>query len=140
MSVWGLPTPAAAGVITSLIILHQDIIKNLSSSYTFLSRIENNIIIAVLPFVTLAVSVLMVSRIRYPHIINQYLRGRKPFAHFIRAIVFIVIIIFSFEVALVLVFCTFALSGVIKWFYYRFIVHKTDQGQAEEPPIITISH
>jgi CDP-diacylglycerol--serine O-phosphatidyltransferase len=141
MSFWGLPTPAAAGVIASLVILNQDIIKNLSgSSYSVLSHMEYNIILVALPFITLGVSILMVSRIRYPHIVNQYLKGRKPFAQFIKAIVFITIIIISMEVALVLIFCGFALSGVTKWFYYRFIIHKTDLGQAEEPPVITISH
>jgi CDP-diacylglycerol--serine O-phosphatidyltransferase len=140
MSFSGLPTPAAAGVITSLIILNQDIVKNFGGGDSTLAQIQYNIIIAALPFVTLAVSVLMVSRIRYPHILNQYLRGRKPFAYFIRAIAFIVIIIFSFEVALVLVSCSFAASGFFKWFYYRFITHKNPDGRPEEPPVITISH
>jgi CDP-diacylglycerol--serine O-phosphatidyltransferase len=140
MSFWGLPTPAAAGVITSLIILNQDIVKKINEAYTFFSYMGHNILIAALPFVTLGVSVLMVSRIRYPHILNQYLRGRKPFAYLIRAIAFIVIIMFSFEVALVLVFCSFALSGFLKWFYYRFIIHRQVAGEAEEPPVLTISH
>jgi len=136
----GLPSPAAAGVIASLILLNQDIVKNFGSDTAARAQIEYNIIIAVLPFVTIAAAVLMVSRIRYPHILNQYLRGRKPFAHFIRAIAFIVIIIFSLEVALVLVFCSFAASGVLKWFYYRFIIHKAAPSQTDEPPVITISH
>ncbi len=136
----GLPTPAAAGVIASLILLNQDIVKNFGTDTAARAQIEYNIIIAILPFVTIAIGALMVSRIRYPHILNQYLRGRKPFAHFIRAIAFIVIIIFSLEVALVLVFCSFAASGVLKWFYYRFIVHKAAPGQTDESPVITISH
>jgi len=140
MSFSGLPTPAAAGVIASLILLNQDIVKNFGIGNTAFAQIQDSTIIFALPFVTLAVSVLMVSRIRYPHILNQYLRGRKPFAHFIRAIAFIVIIIFSLEVALVLVFCGFAASGVSKWFYYRFITHKTPDGRPDEPPVITISH
>jgi CDP-diacylglycerol--serine O-phosphatidyltransferase len=140
MSFWGLPTPAAAGVLTSLIILNQDIVKKINESQTFFSYMGHNIIIGTLPFVALGVSVLMVSRIRYSHILNQYLRGRKPFAYLIRAIAFIVIIMFSFEVALVLVFCSFALSGFLKWFYYRVIVHKNIGGEAEESPLLTISN
>ncbi len=140
MSFWGLPTPAAAGVITSLVILNQDIIANLNINYTFFSHIENNIIIAALPFVTLVVSILMVSRVRYSHVLNQYLRGRKPFAYLIWAIAFIVIVIISFEVALVLVFWSFALSGLLRWFYCRYITHKSADGETEEPPLITISH
>jgi len=63
MSFVGLPTPAAAGVIVSLVILHQDTLSGL------------NVIIYALPFLALGVAVLMVSRIRYPHILNQYLKG-----------------------------------------------------------------
>jgi len=140
MSFWGLPTPAAAGVIASLIVLNQDIVKKLDGTQTFFSYMGHNIIIAALPFVALGVSVLMVSRIPYPHILNQYLHGRKPFAYLIRAIAFLVIIIFSFEVALVLVFCSFAASGLVKWFYYRVIARKGAAGQAQEPPVITVSH
>jgi len=140
MSFWGLPSPAAAGVITSLIILNQDIVKKIDGTQPFFSYMGHNIIIAALPFVTLAVAVLMVSRIRYPHILNQYLHGRKPFAYLIRAIAFLVIIIISREVALVLVFCGFAISGFTKWFYYRVIAHKQTPGEAEEPPVLTISH
>jgi len=66
MSFVGLPTPAAAGVIVSLVILHQEILPSL------------NVIIYTLPFCALGTGVLMVSRIRYPHILNQYLRGKKP--------------------------------------------------------------
>jgi CDP-diacylglycerol---serine O-phosphatidyltransferase len=140
MNFSGLPSPAAAGVIASLIVLNQDIVKKIDGTQPFFSYMGHNIIIAALPFVALAVAVLMVSRIRYPHILNQYLRGRKPFAYLIRAIAFLVIIIFSFEVALVLVFCSFAASGFLKWFYYRVIAHKQTLGETEEPPVITISH
>ncbi len=140
MNFSGLPTPVAAGVITSLIILNQDIVKKIDVTQTFFSYMGHNIIIAVLPFVALGVSVLMVSRIRYPHILNQYLHGRKPFAYLIRAIAFLVIIIFSFEVALVLVFCSFAASGFLRWFYYRVIAHRDAPGEAQEPPLLTISH
>ncbi|MBU1260471.1 MAG: phosphatidylcholine/phosphatidylserine synthase [Planctomycetes bacterium] len=140
MSFSGLPTPAAAGVVTSLILLNQDIVKNFGIGNTIFAQIEYNIIIAVLPFVTLAIAVLMVSRIRYPHIINQYLRGRKPFAYLLWSIAIVVMIIYCFEIALAFVFCTFAASGFFKWFHSRFIAHKTAPGQPEEPPVITISH
>lgn len=140
MNFWGLPSPAAAGVITSLIILNQDIVKKIYGTQPFFSYMGHNVIIAALPFVTIAVAVLMVSRIRYPHVLNQYLRGRKPFAYLIRAIAFLVVFIFSFEVALVLVFCSFAVSGVTKWFYNRFIAHKQFPDEIEEPPVISISH
>ena len=127
MSFMGLPTPAAAGVVASLVIFHQETLLDLqreaNSSQFYL--VCSNAIIFLLPFLTLAVAVLMVSRIRYPHIINQYIKGKKPFAHLIRVLLFMGLIIWSRQTALVLIFCGFAMSGFVKWFYYKF-VHKTE--------------
>ncbi len=119
MSFIGLPTPAAAGVIVSLVIFHQETLPELSARSTQAYVICENAIIYALPFLLLAVSVLMVSRIRYPHVLNQYLKGKKPFAHLIRALVFLGLIIWSRQAALVLIFCGFAASGFFRWFYYK---------------------
>ncbi len=119
MSFVGLPSPAAAGVIVSLVIFHQETLPELSARSTQAYTICENAVIYALPFLLLGVSVLMVSRIRYPHILNQYLKGKKPFAHLIRALVFLGLIIWSRQAALVLIFCGFAASGLVKWLYYR---------------------
>jgi hypothetical protein len=53
----------------------------------------------------------------------------------------VVMVVYCFEIALALVFCGFAASGFIKWFYLRVIAHKVIDGETEEePPVITISH
>jgi CDP-diacylglycerol--serine O-phosphatidyltransferase len=110
MSFIGLPTPAAAGVIVSLIIFHQ---KHQETLPTL------NIIIYPLPFLVLGIAVLMVSRIRYPHVLNQYLKGRKPFGHFIRVLLLLAFLWWARQVALVLIFCGFAASSFVKWLYQR---------------------
>jgi len=111
MSFMGLPTPAAAGVIVSLVIFHQEIFQTLA-------------IICMLPFLALGMSILMVSRIRYPHVLNQYLRGKQPFAHLIRALLLLVFLYWYLQAALVLIFCGFAASSFVKWFYSRiFVTH-----------------
>lgn len=109
MSFMGLPTPAAAGVIVSLVIFHQEIFRTLA-------------IICALPFVALGMSILMVSRIRYPHVLNQYLRGKQPFAHLIRALLLLVFLYCYLQAALVLLFCGFAASSFVKWLYYKVFV------------------
>ena len=108
MSFMGLPTPAAAGVIVSLVIFHQEALPEFSAKNSWSYVFCENAIMYALPFLVLAVTVLMVSRIRYPHILNQYIRGKKPFAHFIRALLFLALIIWSRQSALVLIFCGFA--------------------------------
>jgi len=106
MSFMGLPTPAAAGVIVSLVIFHQETISTLA-------------IICALPFFALGISILMVSRIRYPHILNQYLRGKKPFSYLIRVLLLLAFVWWNIQVAMVVIFCGFAANSFMKWLYFR---------------------
>jgi CDP-diacylglycerol--serine O-phosphatidyltransferase len=106
MSFMGLPTPAAAGVIVSLIIFHQETLPTFA-------------IICILPVLALCISILMVSRIRYPHILNQYLRGKKPFAYLIRMLLLLLALIFFVQTVLVVIFCGFAANSFLRWLYYR---------------------
>ena len=111
MSFMGLPTPAAAGVIVSLVIFHQEALPTFA-------------IICILPFLALGTSILMVSRIRYPHILNQYLRGKKPFAYLIRILLLMVFVFVSIQAALVLIFCGFAANSFLRWVYYRVLASR----------------
>jgi phosphatidylserine synthase len=106
MSFMGLPTPAAAGVIVSLVIFHQETLPTFA-------------IICVLPFFALGISILMIGRIRYPHILNQYLRGKKPFTYLIRVLLLLLALVFFIQTALVVIFCGFAVNSFVKWLYFR---------------------
>jgi len=121
MSFMGLPTPAAAGVIVSLIIFHQESLPELSDKSSLAYAVCEHAITYALPFLALGVAILMVSRIRYPHILNQYIKGKKPFAHLIRVLLFLGLIIWRRQEALILIFCGFAASGFAKWAYLRLI-------------------
>jgi CDP-diacylglycerol--serine O-phosphatidyltransferase len=134
MSFIGLPTPAAAGVVVSIVIFHQETLLELSTGSNRAYSICEDAIIYALPFLVLGLAVLMVSRIRYPHILNQYIKGKKPFAHFIRALLFLALVIWSRQVALVLIFCGFAASGFLKWFYYKIIHRPLGSALSAEPP------
>ncbi|HUU18992.1 MAG TPA: CDP-diacylglycerol--serine O-phosphatidyltransferase [Sedimentisphaerales bacterium] len=129
MSFVGLPTPAAAGVIVSLVILHQETLPSL------------NVIIYALPFLALGVAVLMVSRIRYPHILNQYLKGKKPFAYLMRVLLLLAFVILNIQyAALVLIFCGFAASSFLKWFYYKVIRNKHNLVSAANSALTTVDN
>ena len=121
MSFVGLPSPAAAGVIVSLVIFHQQTLPLLVDQNAKAYYICENAIIYTLPVLLLCVAVLMVSRIRYPHIINQYVKGQKPFAHLIWLLLGLGVVVWNIQVALVLIFCGFAASGFAKWFYYKIL-------------------
>jgi len=141
MSFVGLPSPAAAGVIVSLVIFNQQTVPDFLAhpgrdwAAGFVSFLLDDLVIYSLPIITLGAAVLMVSRIRYSHVLNQYIRGKKPFSHLIRALLFFALIIWSPGVAFVLIFCGFAASGLAKWIYYRFL-HKGQQALDESAAAI----
>jgi len=108
MSFFGLPSPAAAGAIVSVIIFHQEVMPTL------------DILIFAVPFLTLGTAFLMVSRIRYPHVLNLYLRGKQPFGYLMRVLLFLGLVLWlGMQTALVLIFGIFAGSGLAKWLYSR---------------------
>jgi len=133
MSFIGLPTPAAAGVIVSLVIFHQQTLPLLADQNIKAYHLCENAIIYALPFLLLAVAVLMVSRIRYPHIINQYIKGKKPFAHLIWLLLGLGVVVWNIQVALILIFYGFAASGFAKWFYYRVHILQRIAGNRQNP-------
>lgn len=123
MSFIGLPSPAAAGVIVSLVIFHQETLPELSdkTSWVYFICICENAIMCALPFLSLGVAILMVSRIRYPHVLNLYFKGKKPLAYLLTSMLVVGLVIWFRQPALVLGFCVFAAGSLVKKLYYRVI-------------------
>jgi CDP-diacylglycerol---serine O-phosphatidyltransferase len=111
----GLPSPAAAGVIASFPIGLQGL-KYFGGDWmvTGSQQVTSNflsVLLILLPVITVMVASLMVSRIRYPHVVNQLLRRSASRRKF-RKIIFTALIIFLFpEIALPLLFCYFAFAA-----------------------------
>ncbi len=81
----GLPSPGAAGAVAAVVLVQQAIAQqsllgeqSLFSQHTF--EIMSHVVLWVLPVVVLTSGLLMVSQIRYPHLVNRYLRGKKSIA------------------------------------------------------------
>jgi CDP-diacylglycerol---serine O-phosphatidyltransferase len=106
MSFMGLPSPAAAGVIVSLVIFHQDDIPSFDP------------LVYALPFITVGAALLMVSRVRYPHLLNVYLTGKKPFGYLIRILFLIgIVVVWDLPIALAVAFGGFAVGSFATWLY-----------------------
>jgi CDP-diacylglycerol--serine O-phosphatidyltransferase len=104
----GLPSPAAAGVVVSLVLFQQESMPDLK------------VILYSLPLVTAAAGILMVTRIPYPHVLNQYLKGKKPLGDLIKVLAFLALVIADPQAALVVIFCGFAASFAVKAICDRF--------------------
>jgi len=107
MSFEGLPSPAAAGVLVSFVIFHQEVVPQWTP------------LLWILPVLTMGVAILMVGRIPYPHVVNQYLRGKKPFDYLIKTLLFLGLVAWGRQAALLLIFSSFAASGVTRACYQK---------------------
>jgi len=93
MSFRGLPSPGAAAAVGTLVLLFDHLMHLNEGSWTgpwpALIVPETALWVAAiisltLPLMTLAAGLLMVSNFRYHHVVNQYIRGRKPFGYLVK--------------------------------------------------------
>jgi phosphatidylserine synthase len=72
-----------------------------------------------LPAFTLALGALMVSRIPYPHVVNQLLSGQRSLGHVV-ALLFSVVVIFAFQGYSVPIVCSvFVLGPPLRYAWQR---------------------
>lgn len=117
----GLPSPAAAAVIAGFAImsytLRQDVDPNTAVMSTLMQHAASlkgaidSSLQMVLPFFGLILALLMVSRIRYPHVTNRVLRGHRSFGHVVAVIFFFVAIMVLRGYAVPIAASAFALYG-----------------------------
>jgi len=120
MSFSGLPSPAAAGAVVSLVILQQDFLAKLAARTDLeVLKTAESIIPWSLPFVALVAAFLMVSRVRYPHVVNQQFRGKKPFSSFIFTVLALVFILWNIQLTLAAMFCGFMVWGFMRWIFLK---------------------
>ena len=129
MNFAGLPSPAAAGVVVSLVILHQQFIPRFTDEA---SRLFEIVTVSALPLITLLAGILMVSRIRYPHVANHLLRKKKTLPSLLVIFTSGLFVIWYFELAMVVGFCGFAVFGVMRWIFGG-LFRKPQQQQQQGP-------
>jgi CDP-diacylglycerol--serine O-phosphatidyltransferase len=110
----GLPTPAAAGTLASFAVALPAVDRLVADTMSKASQQLGDQIITFtkysLPALTVTLACLMVSRIRYPHILSQWTRGQWNFFNLVRLIFVAVALVTVHELALPLVLCYFALG------------------------------
>lgn len=120
----GLPSPAAAGTIASFMIAFPELeglAKALPTDPSWWDRATCNaasVMVPALKFLVplmgLTCACLMVSRVRYAHVFNQWFRGRKSYHHVVQLVIGIAAIVMVKELAVPLLFCGFALGSPLR--------------------------
>jgi CDP-diacylglycerol---serine O-phosphatidyltransferase len=111
----GLPSPAAAAVVAGFAIMFYTLRQDTSATARIAALKDgvDSVLQTVLPFIGLLVALLMVSRIRYPHITNRVLRGQRSFGHVVAVVFCFVALVLVRGYAVPIVACAFALYGPV---------------------------
>lgn len=118
----GLPSPAAASVPAAFAILFYSLRLD-TNTWNHVARLDA-ILQTALPFITLGVALLMVSRIPYPHLANQVFRGQKTFGHVVAVVFALAGVMVLPGYVLPLICFGFALSGPIRYGYQELLQRK----------------
>ena len=114
MSFRGLPSPAAALAVVALVLLHAHL-RNITDGWRANHWLALAVIWAI-PAVTVVTALLMVSRLHFSHVVNQYMRGRKSFGYILRlAILVLAAIVIDWQVAMAVGAIGYVLSGPAGW-------------------------
>lgn len=108
----GLPSPAGGGAIASFAFMFYSL-RASTTTFVYAENV-NSITEMVLPFFALFVALLMVSRIRYPHVANQLFRGQRSFAHVVGLIFALIGVIFIRGYAAPILFTLFVFTGPLR--------------------------
>ncbi len=109
----GLPSPAAALAVVSLVLLHESLAVGDWDVPAWLARA----VVWAMPVVTALAAVLMISRVPYVHAVNRYLRSRQPIGRIllVAAGIIAAIIYLGFQRTLAVVAVAYLLSGPTRW-------------------------
>ncbi|MEM8782724.1 MAG: CDP-alcohol phosphatidyltransferase family protein [Planctomycetota bacterium] len=108
----GLPSPGAAGVVATLALLHQYFLHVPEAGPLAPARDGAAFGAAlVLIAATLLCALAMVSRLRYVHILNRYVRGRAPFGVVALAVVIGLLLLVWPQVTAAAAFLAYAVSA-----------------------------
>jgi CDP-diacylglycerol--serine O-phosphatidyltransferase len=120
----GLPSPGAGGAVAALILMQQDLLiqahipgtdHTLADVWLALSRV----CLGLLPLLVLATGLLMVSHIRYPHLVNRYLRGRRSLGRLILVMIILLVFVVAHRYAMGIGMLIYVIWGVTGSSYLR---------------------
>jgi CDP-diacylglycerol--serine O-phosphatidyltransferase len=130
----GLPSPAAAATLASFVLvvangvpLMPDAFRGLLPAGFDLTNPLRNVV----PLIAVALAGLMVSRIRYPHVVYQALHTRHHFRQLAQIVFALAAIVALGELAAPLILCTFVLMSPARAAWQRF----TGQRPASDVPV-----
>jgi len=110
----GLPSPGAAAAVIGAVLIQQDLRNEAFEGWRFARTLADGMTY-LLPVIVLASGLLMVSNIRYPHVVNRYLRGRRSIARLLGGVAVLLLLVVAHRY-------TFGIASIAYAMYGPFIV------------------
>jgi CDP-diacylglycerol--serine O-phosphatidyltransferase len=123
----GLPAPGAAGAVAAMVLVQQTLAGQAadfaagdksSKVAEFLFAAAGTCVI-LLPILVLCTGLLMISSIRYPHLVNRYLRGKRSVPHLLVALTLLLLLVVAHQYTLGVAAVGYAFWGVFSYAYFR---------------------
>jgi CDP-diacylglycerol--serine O-phosphatidyltransferase len=124
----GLPSPAAAASIAGFAILFYELRRE-GTEFAYAAAVDKAVQY-MLPFYAVVVALLMVSRIPYPHVVNQAFRGQRGMGHIV-GLLFALAAIMSIKGYSVPIIC----SVFVLWPPVVFLWRRFRSAKPQEEPI-----
>lgn len=126
----GLPSPAAAATIAGFAIMFNTL-RNETNTFLYAAEVDQALQFT-LPFIALVLALMMVSRIPYPHIMNQVFRGRHSFGHVV-AIIFAGVVVAAIRGYSVPIIClAFSFSGPVLFAWRKLVGSRKEARHHQE--------
>jgi CDP-diacylglycerol--serine O-phosphatidyltransferase len=112
----GLPSPGAGGAIAGFILLQQEL--RYDPWHGHLVSTASNLeaaLVWLLPVLVLVAGLLMISHIRYGHMVNRYIRGRRSIGRVILVVSLVLLFIVAHRYVIALGALSYALAGPIAY-------------------------
>jgi CDP-diacylglycerol--serine O-phosphatidyltransferase len=121
----GLPSPGAGGAVAAFVLMQQDLAEQGAHAVlgagglAGLCATLSTVCLALLPAVVLMTGLLMVSAIRYPHLVNRYLRGRRSIGRLLGVVAVLLLLVIAHRYTLGIGTLLYALWGLASSSYVR---------------------
>jgi CDP-diacylglycerol---serine O-phosphatidyltransferase len=125
----GLPTPAAAAAIGSFAILSYSLRNENAVVTNYNFQIYDLWMQRLVPLFAVIISVLMVSRLPYPHPLTQFVRGQRSFAQLIAIVFSLMLILIVWNYAVPLMCVAFVCWPPVK-FLWNLAWHRRSQEES----------
>jgi CDP-diacylglycerol---serine O-phosphatidyltransferase len=124
----GLPSPAAAAAIAGFAIMFYKL-RGSDNPLRFASEIDTTLQ-NILPFYGVLLGLMMVSRIPYPHVVNQVFRGQRSFGHVVGVLFASVAVMVIRDYSIPIIFCVFVFYGPIRMAWAKFMHRKQEEEES----------